>query len=106
MLKQETNLQTKLYATKAMNFALPLFRKNFERDNERTYIVDTLIELAGEAPDPHIRKAGMECLVQIASLYYEFLPPHIERIFKVTFLLRFLLHFLPNLALLGNMESH
>lgn len=38
-----------------------------------------------------VRAAGIECLVQIASLYYEILPPYIQTIFNVTFFFYFFL---------------
>lgn len=33
--------------------------------------------------DPQVRASAIECLVQIASLYYEILAPYIQTIFNV-----------------------
>jgi len=83
MRPEEVNPATKLNATKALSFALILCRKNFENEMERKFILDVVIDTAGNSPVPNIRKAAMECLVQIATMYYDYLTQHIQRIFMV-----------------------
>ncbi|XP_051130682.1 importin subunit beta-1-like [Andrographis paniculata] len=79
----EQDLQVRLAATKALNNALDFARTNFENEMERNYIMEVICN-AALAKDVEIRQAAFECLVSIASTYYEVLEPYMQKIFELT----------------------
>jgi importin subunit beta-1 len=88
MRSEETDLNVKHAAAKALNHALEFSSKYFESDEQREFIMKVVIESAGmpgNGPEHvRVRKAAMECLVQIASLYYSKLMPYMSKIFTLT----------------------
>ncbi|GBG75999.1 hypothetical protein CBR_g21240 [Chara braunii] len=73
----------RLAATKALYNALDFAQTNFENEMERSYIMQVVCE-ATQSPDKFVRLAAFECLVSIASTYYEKLAPYMEDIFHIT----------------------
>jgi len=71
----------------ALSGALEFSRKNFEKDKERKYIMDTILHCARLQESQEllgVKLAAFELLVKITTLYYEFLTPHINDIFQLT----------------------
>ncbi|KAI3783215.1 hypothetical protein L2E82_13280 [Cichorium intybus] len=64
---------------KALEFAQTLFKDNTDRD----YIMKMLCETA-LATEAEIRKAAFECLVSVASTYYDYMEPHMSTLFELT----------------------
>lgn len=60
-----------LAATNALFNALAFVRGNFENEKERDYIMLTVFAAAVSERDWRLRRAAFECIVGIASLYYE-----------------------------------
>ncbi|KAH6798262.1 ARM repeat superfamily protein [Perilla frutescens var. hirtella] len=79
----ELNPEVRLAATKALYNALEFARTNFNNEMERNYIMKVICD-AALAKEAEIRKAAFECLVSIASTYYEVLEPYMQRIFELT----------------------
>lgn len=75
--------QIRLAATKALYNALAFAQTNFENEMERSYIMKVTCETA-TAPEVEIRQAAYECLVAIASMYYEVLEPYMQTLFELT----------------------
>lgn len=79
----EQSPEVRLAATKALLNALDFARTNFENEMERNYIMKVTCD-AALAKETEIRQAAFECLVSIASTYYEVLEPYMQRIFELT----------------------
>ncbi|XP_057808181.1 importin subunit beta-1-like [Salvia miltiorrhiza] len=79
----EQNSDVRLAATRALYNALDFARTNFDNEMERNYIMKVICE-AALANEIEIRKASFECLVSIASTYYEMLEPYMQKIFELT----------------------
>ncbi|KAK4746057.1 hypothetical protein SAY87_012369 [Trapa incisa] len=82
MNSSETNNEVRLSATRALYNALGFTQANFSNDMERNYIMRVVCE-ATISPEVKIRQAAFECLVAIASTYYEKLAPYIRDIFNI-----------------------
>eukprot|EP01116_Phalansterium_solitarium_P013533 TRINITY_DN30919_c0_g1_i1.p1 TRINITY_DN30919_c0_g1~~TRINITY_DN30919_c0_g1_i1.p1 ORF type:complete len:857 (-),score=244.06 TRINITY_DN30919_c0_g1_i1:643-3213(-) len=67
----------------ALYNALEFVRSNFEKEVERNYIMQVVCD-STVAPQSKVKIAALECLVKIASLYYDKLPPYMQRIFQIT----------------------
>ena len=78
MRKDETNLDVRLAGTTALLNALDFVRANFETQNERDYIMQTVCE-ATQCERKEVKVAAYECIVQIAELYYDKLPQYMSR---------------------------
>lgn len=83
MNASEQNSEVRLAATRALYNALDFARTNFDNEMERNYIMKVICE-AALANEIEIRKAAFECLVSIASAYYEMLEPYMQKIFELT----------------------
>ncbi|KAG7612857.1 Importin-beta N-terminal domain [Arabidopsis suecica] len=79
----EGNTDVRLAATRALYMALGFAQANFNNDMERDYIMRVVCE-ATLSPEVKIRQAAFECLVSIASTYYEKLAHYMQDIFNIT----------------------
>lgn len=79
----EQNSAVRLAAVRALYNALDFAQTNFENEMERDYIMKVICE-AAIAKEADIRQAAFECLVSIASTYYEVLEPYMQAIFDLT----------------------
>ncbi|XP_071738286.1 importin subunit beta-1-like [Rutidosis leptorrhynchoides] len=73
----------RLAATTALYNALDFAQTNFENEMERNYIMKVVCETA-MAKEADIRQAAFECLVSIASTYYDVLEPYMQTLFNLT----------------------
>lgn len=80
---KDPNNDVKLAGCNALYNALEFVKSNFENEGERNYIMQVLCD-ACIVEDIKVRIAGMECMVKIASLYYEKLAPYMQKIFNIT----------------------
>ncbi|CAH2054460.1 unnamed protein product [Thlaspi arvense] len=83
MNQSENTAEVRLAATKALLNALDFSQTNFENEMERTYIMKMVCETAC-SKEAGIRQAAFECLVSIASTYYEVLEQYMETLFQLT----------------------
>ncbi|XP_057487564.1 importin subunit beta-1-like [Actinidia eriantha] len=79
----EHSPEVRLAATKALYNALDFAQSNFENEMERNYIMKVVCETT-VAKEADIRQVAFECLVSIASTYYEVLEPYMQTIFELT----------------------
>ncbi|KAJ8753876.1 hypothetical protein K2173_000130 [Erythroxylum novogranatense] len=79
----EHSPEVRLAATKALYNALEFAQTNFENEMERNYIMKVVCETA-LSKEAEIRQAAFECLVSIASTYYEVLEPYMQTLFQLT----------------------
>ncbi|KAL1549108.1 Importin subunit beta-1 [Salvia divinorum] len=79
----EQNSDIRLAATRALYNALDFARTNFDNEMERNYIMKVICD-AALANQTEIRKAAFECLVSIASTYYEMFETYMQKIFELT----------------------
>ncbi|KAK4796743.1 hypothetical protein SAY86_029069 [Trapa natans] len=79
----EHSPDVRLAATKALYNALDFAQTNFENEMERNYIMKVVCETA-MSKEVEIRQAAFECLVSIASTYYELLGPYMPTLFELT----------------------
>ncbi|GJT96763.1 importin subunit beta-1-like protein [Tanacetum coccineum] len=73
----------RLAATTALLNALDFAQTNFDNEMERNYIMKVVCETA-MAKESEIRQAAFECLVSIASTYYDVLEPYMQTLFELT----------------------
>ena len=83
MRKEEPDNEVRLAATVALANALFFAETNFERENERNYIMQVTCE-ATVCADVRVRQAAYEVLVGVAENYYDKLAPYITAIFDLT----------------------
>ncbi|XP_023521610.1 importin subunit beta-1 isoform X2 [Cucurbita pepo subsp. pepo] len=83
MNSAEGNNDVRLAATRSLYNALGFAQANFSNDMERDYIMRVVCE-ATLSPEVKIRQAAFECLVSIASTYYDKLARYIQDIFGIT----------------------
>lgn len=79
----EHSPEVRLAATNALYNALDFAQTNFENEMERNYIMKVVCETA-MSKEVEIRQAAFECLVSIASMYYELLEPYMQSLFELT----------------------
>ncbi|VAH89902.1 unnamed protein product [Triticum turgidum subsp. durum] len=79
----ENSSGVRLAAVKALYNALDFAETNFQNESERNYIMKVVCETA-VSKEADIRKAAFECLVSIASTYYDLLEPYIQTLFELT----------------------
>lgn len=79
----EQSSEVRLAATRALYNALDFAQTNFENEMERNYIMKMVCETA-MAKEAEIRQSAFECLVSIASTYYDVLEPYMQTIFELT----------------------
>ncbi|XVF55044.1 hypothetical protein PTKIN_Ptkin06aG0005100 [Pterospermum kingtungense] len=75
--------EVRLAATRALYNALEFAQTNFENEMERNYIMKVVCDTA-VSKEVEIRQAAFECLVAIASAYYEVLEPYMQALFELT----------------------
>ncbi|CAM8920198.1 unnamed protein product [Rhodiola kirilowii] len=83
MNSAEHSPEVRLAATKALYNALDFAQTNFDNEMERSYIMKMVCETA-LAKETEIRQAAFECLVSIASTYYDVLEPYMPTLFELT----------------------
>lgn len=83
MNETEPSPEVRLAATKALYNALDFAQTNFQNEMERNFIMKVVCQTA-MAKEAEIRQAAFECLVSIASTYYEVLEPYMQTIFQLT----------------------
>lgn len=83
MGKNQDNDSIKLAATRALHHSLDFASANMNKRDERELIMMMVLQAAGSA-NVEVREAAIMCLCEIADLYYEHLPAHIEAIFMLT----------------------
>ncbi|PON94326.1 Importin subunit beta-1s [Trema orientale] len=79
----ENTAEVRLAATKALYNALDFAETNFQNEMERNFIMKVVCETA-LSKEVEIRQAAFECLVSIASTYYEVLEPYMQALFELT----------------------
>ncbi|KAK6943181.1 Importin-beta, N-terminal domain [Dillenia turbinata] len=79
----EHSPEVRLAATRALYNALDFAQTNFENEMERNYILKVVCETA-LSKETEIRQAAFECLVSIASAYYEVLEPYMQTLYELT----------------------
>jgi len=72
-----------LSACKAMLNALEFVKSNFEKEVERTYIMQVLCDVCTHN-DVKVRTIAMECLAKVGALYYDKLPQYMQKLFAIT----------------------
>ncbi|KAH8741070.1 importin/karyopherin [Cryptosporidium ryanae] len=81
----DADSETALAATKSFYFALHFARNNFSNEAERNLIFQVLCTLCGaEGGKKELQTAAYECLVSIATEYYEYLGPYLSVITQMT----------------------
>ncbi|XP_065576563.1 importin subunit beta-1-like [Artemia franciscana] len=75
MKKHEKNEHVKLAATTALLNSLEFTRANFEKENERNYIMQVVCK-ATQSPNTKIKVSALQCLVKIMSLYYRYMEAY------------------------------
>ncbi|KAL9247035.1 hypothetical protein vseg_020506 [Gypsophila vaccaria] len=83
MNQAQNTAEIRLAATRALYNALAFAQTNFENEMERNYIMKVVCDTA-TSQELEIRQAAYECLVAIASMYYEVLEPYMQALYELT----------------------
>ena len=83
MRQEQPNQAVRLAATNAMRNALEFVKANFENEQERNYIMQTVCETT-QAGDFDLKVAAFEVIVAVAELYYQKLPAYMQALFGLT----------------------
>ena len=83
MRKEEPENEIRYAAVQALNNAIEFASSNFERDQERDYIMTQLCECT-QCPDKRVRGEAMDCLAMVAYHYYRFLPNYVQAISQLS----------------------
>lgn len=81
---RDTDMNTKLEATRAFYHAVVLAEKNFRNEQERNFIMTVVTDTCKTVGSEQVQIAAFECLVQIATWYYDFLLPYMEQVGPMT----------------------
>jgi importin subunit beta-1 len=76
--KEEPNQDVRLAALNALSDATDFIRTNFEKENERNYIMQVVCE-ATQAPDTRVQAAAFGCLNRIMGIYYHEMSFYMQR---------------------------
>ncbi|XP_068621068.1 importin subunit beta-1 isoform X2 [Battus philenor] len=80
----EPSNHVRLAATQALLNSLEFTKANFEKENERNFIMEVVCE-ATQSSDMRISVAALQCLVKILSLYYQYMEPYMgQALFPIT----------------------
>merc|ERR550539_324342 len=78
------NQRIQLAATNALLNSLIFARENFDKDNERNFIMQVVCETT-RSQDKQLKVAALECLSRIMMLYYKYLEPYMApALFPIT----------------------
>ncbi|KAJ2724939.1 karyopherin Kap95 [Coemansia sp. Benny D115] len=75
---KEPSQEVRYAAVVALYNSLEFVRQNFENDNERNVIMQTVCE-ATQSPNVNVQVAAFECLVRIMQLYYDKMSFYMEK---------------------------
>jgi importin subunit beta-1 len=80
---READAEVRLAGTTALLHSLGFVKKNFENDNERDYIMQTVCETSLSG-DKQIKVKAFECIVSIAEQYYDKLARYMQALYDLT----------------------
>ncbi|OWR52529.1 importin subunit beta-1 isoform X1 [Danaus plexippus] len=84
MRSTQPSNHVRLAATQALLNSLEFTKANFDKENERNFIMEVVCE-ATQSPDMRISVAALQCLVKILSLYYQYMEPYMgQALFPIT----------------------
>eukprot|EP01088_Endostelium_zonatum_P017208 TRINITY_DN4965_c0_g2_i2.p1 TRINITY_DN4965_c0_g2~~TRINITY_DN4965_c0_g2_i2.p1 ORF type:complete len:856 (+),score=207.44 TRINITY_DN4965_c0_g2_i2:218-2785(+) len=83
MRKEEKEDRVRVSGANALLGALEFSKPNFERAQERDYLMQVICE-GTIAPSTDLKVKCLQCLVKIATLYYDKLMTWIQNIFNIT----------------------
>ena len=84
---EQPNVDVKRVAMQALFNALEFARQAFESDNERNYIMRSVLEathVPGTGSTEKLRQIAFQCLGKICSMHYEKLSPYMQGVFNMT----------------------
>jgi len=82
-ITRDPNHDVKATAIEALMNSLEFCNECFKNEQEQSYIMNTVFNAATQESDISVQVKAMACLVRIAELYYEYLKPYIQDLFKV-----------------------
>lgn len=83
MYSEQTNDAIKLAATQALTNSIYFVHSNFALDRDRGMIM-TMVFQAAASSNVDVRVAAFNCLVEIASAYYNYMPEYMSHLFMMT----------------------
>jgi len=85
MGNEETNCNIRFAATTAFLNSLEFIRGNFEKTDDRNYIMTITCQATTQCPDTRVKVVGLQCLVKIVSMYYEYMEAYMgPALFAIT----------------------
>ncbi|XP_050527566.1 importin subunit beta-like [Daktulosphaira vitifoliae] len=79
----QNNINVCFAAATALYNSLEFTKGNFDKKNERDYIMEVVCK-ATQSPETQIKVAALQCLVKIVSLYYEHMELYMSTLFPIT----------------------
>lgn len=83
MDKDQQNMNIKFAATTAFLNALEFIRGNFEKQDDRNFMM-TVVCNATICAEKKVKVTALQCCVKIVTLYYEHISAYIQSLFNIT----------------------
>ncbi|KAJ3308780.1 karyopherin beta [Boothiomyces sp. JEL0838] len=78
--KKETNPpEVRFTALQALANSLTFIRENFNREEERNYVMQIVCEATQTPDSADVQVMGFECLVKIIAMYYDFMTVYMQK---------------------------
>ncbi|OEH79955.1 importin subunit [Cyclospora cayetanensis] len=81
---KDADPQLKVAALRALYHTLIFAKENFNKKEERDYIIASVVEAGGSGNPSAVQVAAFECIVQIAQEYYSFLEAYMPAVGPLT----------------------
>ena len=76
--KEETSVEVRLEAIKALNNSLEFIKTHFDREGERNIIMQVVCE-GTQSESVDVKVAAFECMVRIMQQYYTMMHVYMEK---------------------------
>ncbi|KAI8899185.1 armadillo-type protein [Globomyces pollinis-pini] len=77
--KEEQSDEVRYTALQALMNSLEFIRENFNREDERNYVMQIVCEATQRENSPEVQVIGFECLVKIVTIYYDCMSVYMEK---------------------------
>ena len=73
-----------LSAMRALNNSMDFITAHMQKEEVRTFLIQTTATTVRNSPNEHVRAEGMSVLVKVADGFYELLPNYIQTLYDLT----------------------
>jgi importin subunit beta-1 len=77
--KEQSSPEVRLAALQALMNSLSFIKENFEREDERNYVMQIVCESTQSTESADLQVIGFECLVKIVGMYYDYMGLYMQK---------------------------